>query len=125
MATRHCARAIDFKKMSSTISFSSSVSRVNALASKPRHTTRRSRCVVTKAANVIDTARANGLNAFADAVTAHGLADAINSASFTVFAPNDAAFKAFTNPDGTHSIADVLKFHVGACARASVRALWD
>ena len=35
----------------------------------------------------------------------------INGGSFTVFAPSNDAMSAFTNPDGTHSTADILKYH--------------
>jgi len=66
---------------------------------------------VIRAANLMDTARSAGFTAFADAVEKNGLTGEINGGTFTVFAPTNEAMAAFTNPDGTHSTADILKFH--------------
>ena len=64
-----------------------------------------------RAANLMDTCRSSGLTQFADAVEKAGLTGEINGGSFTVFAPSNDAMSAFTNPDGTHSTADILKYH--------------
>jgi hypothetical protein len=66
---------------------------------------------VIRAANLMDTARSAGFTAFADAVEKNGLTGEINGGTFTVFAPTNEAMAAFTNPDGTHSTVDILKFH--------------
>lgn len=66
---------------------------------------------VIRAANLMDTCRSSGLTAFADAVEKNGLTGEINGGTFTIFAPTNEAMGAFTNPDGTHSTVDVLKFH--------------
>lgn len=96
-----------------SVSFASRVSNARAFTIKPsRAAVKSSRTAVqTRAGSLIETARANGLNAFADAVDAAGLSATLSAGTYTVFAPNDEAMKAFTNPDGTHSIEDVLKFH--------------
>merc|ERR1719253_500271 len=44
-------------------------------------------------------------------VRAANLMDTCRSSGFTVFAPSNDAMSAFTNPDGTHSTADILKYH--------------
>lgn len=99
-----------------SMSFTSRVSNARAFTAAPvkssRTAVKSSRTAVqTRAGSLIETARANGLNAFADAVDAAGLTATLSTGTYTVFAPNDEAMKAFTNPDGTHSIEDVLKFH--------------
>jgi uncharacterized surface protein with fasciclin (FAS1) repeats len=95
-----------------SMSFASRVSNARAFTAAPVKSSSTSRTAVrTRAGSLIETARANGLNAFADAVDAAGLTATLSTGTYTVFAPNDEAMKAFTNPDGTHAIEDVLKFH--------------
>ena len=74
---------------------------------------------VIRAANLMDTCRSAGLTSFADLVEKNGLTGEINSGTFTVFAPTNEAVAAFTNPDGTHSTVDILKFH---CIKGKIAA---
>lgn len=77
-----------------------------------RTTTKRnhSNCV-TKAVSFEEACKANGCSALAAAVKAEGLTEALSSGSFTVFAPNDDAMKAYKLPEGK-TLSDILKYHV-------------
>jgi len=68
----------------------------------------RARAVRVQAANLVDTARQNGLNKFADALQQSGVANAINDGQWTLFAPTDEAFASIKNPDNV-SLDKVLQ----------------
>ena len=97
----------------STFAFTQSVASCASLKSVRGKSAPKARrgAMQVRAANLMDTCRSSGLTQFADAVEKAGLAGEINGGSFTVFAPSNDAMSAFTNPDGTHSTADILKYH--------------
>ena len=97
----------------STFAFTQSVASCASLKSVRGKSAPKARrgAMQVRAANLMDTCRSSGLTQFADAVEKAGLTGEINGGSFTVFAPSNDAMSAFTNPDGTHSTADILKYH--------------
>jgi uncharacterized surface protein with fasciclin (FAS1) repeats len=77
----------------------------------------RTSTVVVRAANIIDTAKAQGLTSFASAVESAGLASTLNGAGpFTVFVPTNEAFAAYDGKDPHFKtnilLTDTLLMHV-------------
>ena len=97
----------------STFAFTQSVASCASLKSVRGKSAPKARrgAMQVRAANLMDTCRSSGLTQFAAAVEKAGLTGEINGGPFTVFAPSNDAMSAFTNPDGTHSTADILKYH--------------
>jgi uncharacterized surface protein with fasciclin (FAS1) repeats len=91
--------------------------RVNTAMPKRAGAKKQRFSTVVKAASIVETCRANGCGKFAELAERVGLDATLAAGTFTVFAPNDAAFAAF-NPEGLN-LPDVLNFH---CIKGKIAA---